>query len=56
MGSCDKCRYYVSQSKDEFAGEIGQCRINPPVYVYKEWNKFPLVKPSAFCGQWKERN
>ena len=56
MGSCDKCRYYVSQGRDEYVGEVGQCRINPPVYEYRGWNRFPGVKASAFCAQWKETN
>lgn len=56
MDSCETCRYYSKSGVDEYAGAIGQCRINPPVYHYKAWNLFPAVKPSAFCGQWKENN
>jgi hypothetical protein len=56
MGSCETCRYYIKSGVDEYVGAIGQCRINPPIYQYKAWNLFPAVKPSAFCGQWKEKN
>ena len=53
---CETCRYYNAQSKDEYAGPVGQCRINPPAYQYREFNSFPLVKAGAWCGQWKGRN
>lgn len=40
MRLCESCRYYVYLKQDEFAGQIGQCRISPPVYDVKGWNVF----------------
>lgn len=53
---CESCRYYNVVGRDEFAGPVGQCRINPPTYNWnnhQDLNNFPRVKASAWCGQWK---
>lgn len=50
---CENCEYYRYLKEDEYAGKIGTCHYNPPVYDYNAWNAFPQVKPSAFCSKWK---
>lgn len=56
MYRCMSCTHYIYSGKDEFAGNIGECRFNPPVYQKGSWNSFPLVKETAWCGKFKEKS
>lgn len=53
MYICENCRYYRYLKEDEYAGKIGTCHYNPPIFVKGEWNQFPMVKPGSYCGQWR---
>lgn len=50
---CENCKFYKYNRVDEYAGKIGTCHYNPPVYEPREWNRFPQVKPSSWCGKWQ---
>ena len=52
---CSQCTFYKYVQKDEFAGNIGECRFNPPVYAKTSWDAFPIVKDASWCGKFEEK-
>jgi hypothetical protein len=48
--TCKDCLYYHYYRKDEYGGNIGWCRYNPPV-VGDTYSCFPLVKETSWCGK-----
>lgn len=53
--TCGICIFYSYLKVDEYAGQIGQCRYNPPA-AGVAYNMFPLVKSTAWCGKFQQKS
>lgn len=49
--SCNNCFFYIYSRMDRYAGQLGHCRYNPPVYDELTYNKWPSVTPNSWCGK-----
>lgn len=63
MSCCVKCAFYLpieqahpffSKSEVKAGSPIGECRCHPPM-VSNIPNHFPIVRESAWCGEFRER-
>ena len=59
---CHNCEFYTWVRRDQYAGDIGECRFNAPTAdhravdnSHRSWNLWPRVRADAWCGKYQVR-
>lgn len=54
--NCQYCTHYCFHGKDEYYGNLGTCRFNPPVFGGYKPDNFPIVRERSWCSKFKEKS
>lgn len=47
---CERCKYFKSR---QGAGDVGDCRFNPPVLLHRGCSEFPEAEETSWCGKFE---